>query len=76
MIINSAMVGRTIIKVELTDDNNDPDYHIPKEMRLWLSESEFITIVAGFKNHKEFAQISLTSLKEGNRAVILELHQT
>ena len=76
MIINTDMVGKTIIKVEMTDDNNHPDYHIPKEIRLWISESEFITVVAGSKNHKEFVQISLTALKKDGRAIILEVHQT
>ena len=76
MIINSDMVGRTIIKVELTEDNNNTDYHIPNEMRLWLSESEFITIVAGSRDLKEFAQISLISLEEDGRVTHLEVYKT
>lgn len=62
MIIETGMVGKTIVKVEI----------VHPEIRLWINEFEYIRIVGGSSSGIEFTEISLMAVQVDGDRVMLE----
>lgn len=69
MIIDTEMVGKTIVKVEVVND----DGIFTQEVRLWINEFEYIRIIGGStKNTDLFIELTLMGVEENGDRIMLE----